>query len=293
MAALKPHSETVVSTQDDYTIDQNWASYTAEEHAVWGLLYERQAKILPGRAVPEFLEGLDLLDLVHDSIPDFERLNEALAKLTGWQVVAVPNLVPDEVFFEHLANRRFPAGRFIRQRSELDYLEEPDIFHDVFGHVPLLANPMFANYMEAYGKGGLRASGRHCLHKLARLYWYTVEFGLIETDKGLRIFGAGILSSKTESNFALADPSPHRVMFDLNRLLRTNYRIDDFQEIYFVIKSFEDLFEKTLQDFGPIYQALEGLPDFEPSDLTPGDNVLTHGTGAYADTHRTPRAVGE
>jgi len=292
MVLTELHSETTASNRDDYTIDQNWASYTSEEHDIWRVLYERQAKILPGRAVPEFLEGLERLKLVKDGIPDFDRLNEDLAELTGWQVVAVPNLVPDEVFFEHLANRRFPAGRFIRQRSQLDYLEEPDIFHDVFGHVPLLANPTFANYMEAYGKGGLRASGRHCLHKLARLYWYTVEFGLIETEKGLRIFGAGILSSKTESNFALADPSPHRVKFDLMRLLRTNYRIDDFQEIYFVIESFEDLFGKTLQDFGPIYEALEGLEDFEPSDLTPDDVVLTHGTGEYADAHRPTQAVG-
>jgi phenylalanine-4-hydroxylase len=230
--------------------------------------------------------------MVKDHIPNFDELNEVLGDLTGWQVVAVPNLVPDDVFFEHLANRRFPAGRFIRRLSQLDYLEEPDVFHDVFGHVPMLANPIFANYMEAYGKGGIRALGRDCLHNLARLYWYTVEFGLIKTDKGLRIYGAGILSSKTECNFSLADASPHRVEFDLVRLLRTNYRIDDFQEIYFVIDGFDDLFKQTLQDFGPIYDELKGLEDFEPSDLTPQDVVLTHGTGDYARANRSQSAVG-
>jgi phenylalanine-4-hydroxylase len=284
------HSVTPVSDRPDYTIDQNWAEYTAQEHDIWRQLYERQMEILPGRAVPEFLQGIENLDLIKEQIPDFEVLNKSLMEATGWQVVAVPDLVPDEVFFEHLANRRFPAGRFIRRQDQLDYLEEPDIFHDVFGHVPLLANPTFANYMEAYGKGGLRAMGRDVLHKLARLYWYTVEFGLIQTDEGLRIYGAGILSSKTECVFALADPSPNRVIFDLERLLRTNYRIDDFQEIYFVIESFKQLFDETYQDFGSIYDALEGTSDYCPSDLASSDRVLTHGTGAYAEAQRQSAA---
>lgn len=275
-------SETPASTRADYTIDQNWGSYTEEEHDIWGILYRRQCEILPGLAVPEFLEGLDVLHMDEHHIPEFGALNEKLRALTGWEVVAVPDLVPDEVFFEHLANRRFPAGRFIRRRDQLDYLQEPDIFHDVFGHVPLLANPIFADYMEAYGKGGLRALGRNVLHKLARLYWYTVEFGLINTDEGLRIYGAGILSSKTESVFSLEDASPHRIAFDLVRLLRTNYRIDDFQQIYFVIDSFQQLFDQTLQDFGPIYDRLDTLDDLQPADVLRDDTVLNIGTQAYA-----------
>lgn len=287
------HSVTPKSTRSDYTIDQNWESYTEEEHDIWKALFHRQAELLPGRAVPEFLTGMEKLDVVADQIPDFRQLNEILMDLTGWQVVAVPDLVPDDVFFDHLANKRFPAGRFIRRREQLDYLEEPDIFHDVFGHVPLLTHQIYADYMEAYGKGGLRALGRDCLHQLARLYWYTVEFGLIKTNEGLRVYGAGILSSKTETVFALADPSPHRVMFNLRRLLRTNYRIDDFQEIYFVLESFDQLFEETYQDFGPIYDELEGMSEFQPSDLAATDVVLTHGTGAYAEAQRQKSAAGK
>ncbi len=275
-------SPTPDSDRADYTIEQAWDTYTAEEHDVWRILFRRQCEILPGLAIPEFMTGIDALGMTDDGIPDFRIMNERLKEATGWAVVAVPDLVPDPVFFEHLANRRFPAGRFIRRRAQLDYLEEPDIFHDVFGHVPLLMNPVFADYMEAYGKGGMRAAGRDCLHQLARLYWYTVEFGLIDTPDGLRIYGAGILSSKTESFFSLNDPSPHRIKFDLLRLLRTNYRIDDFQEIYFVIDSFEQLFSETLQDFGPIYDALGGLSELAPFDLDPNDGIINQGTGTYA-----------
>ena len=277
-------SETPASTRADYTIDQNWDAYTDEEHDVWKVLYRRQCALLPGLVVPEFMKGLELLHMDEKHIPEFGALNERLKALTGWEVVAVPDLVPDDVFFEHLANRRFPAGRFIRRREQLDYLQEPDVFHDVFGHVPLLADPVFADYMEAYGKGGLRALGRDVLHKLARLYWYTVEFGLMETDEGLRIYGAGIVSSKTESLFSLQDPSPHRIKFNLLRLLRTNYKIDDFQQIYFVIESFKQLFDETLQDFAPIYDALEKLSDLMPADVIRDDDVVNIGTQAYASS---------
>ncbi len=182
-----------------------------------------------------------------------EKLSDRLEKITGWRVVPVAELVPDDIFFNHLANRRFPAGAFIRPESQMDYLEEPDIFHDVFGHVPLLANPVFADFMQAYGKGGQRALELGCLKNLARLYWYTVEFGLIQSAAGLRIFGAGIMSSMTESVFALDDPSPHRVAFNLERVMRTNYIIDDFQQTYFVIDSFQSLLDECYRDFGPIY----------------------------------------
>jgi phenylalanine-4-hydroxylase len=266
----------------DWTIDQNWTAYTEAEHQVWVTLYERQAALLPGRACEPFLKGLEALDLHRTGIPDFARINEELRRLTGWTVVAVPGLVPDSVFFDHLANRRFPAGQFIRRPDQLDYLQEPDVFHDVFGHVPMLTDPTFADYMQAYGEGGLRALGLGQLHNLARLYWYTVEFGLLDTPQGLKIYGAGIVSSHAESIFALDDPSPNRLGFDLERVMRTPYRIDDFQQVYFVIPSLKALLDATLQDFGPIYRRLERANDIPIDAIVPGDPVFTRGTQAYA-----------
>ena len=270
----------------DWTIDQDWASYTPEDHEVWLTLYERQAALLPGRACEPFLHGLEALDLRGKGVPDFEAMNERLSALTGWRVVAVPGLVPDPVFFEHLATRRSPAGRFIRRPDQLDYLEEPDVFHDVFGHVPMLTDKVFADYMQAYGEGGLRALDLGRLHNLARLYWYTVEFGLIETPQGLRIYGAGIVSSRGESVFSLEDASPNRLGFDLLRVMRTPYRIDDFQQAYFVLPSFRRLLDDTLQDFGPIYDRLADLPDIAIAAIEPGDRVFTRGTQAYAAAGR-------
>jgi phenylalanine-4-hydroxylase len=266
----------------DWTIDQGWDRYTAAEHQVWITLYERQTALLPGRACDPFLKGLDALDLHRAGIPEFGRINEELQRLTGWTVVAVPGLVPDDVFFEHLANRRFPAGRFIRKPEELDYLQEPDVFHDVFGHVPMLTDPTFADYMQAYGEGGLRALHLGQLHNLARLYWYTVEFGLLQTPGGLRIYGAGIVSSHAESIFALDDPSPNRLGFDLGRVMRTPYRIDDFQQVYFVVPSLQALLDATLADFGALYAWLGGQPDLAIDALLPTDHVFTRGTQAYA-----------
>jgi len=269
--------------RQDFTVDQKWDQYTDEEHQVWKTLYKRQMEVLPGRVTPEFIEGLEVLKLDAEGIPNFDRMNEDLEKLTGWRVFAVPGLVPDDVFFEHLANRRFVAGRFIRRADQLDYLEEPDIFHDVFGHVPLLANPIFADYMEAYGKGGQRAMRYDALKNLARLYWYTVEFGLIKQPEGMRIYGAGIVSSATESVFSLEDDSPNRVHFDLVRLMRTNYRIDDFQQTYFVIDSFNELFGATVgRDFGPIYEQIKAMPELQPEDITDTDIVHGRGSQAYA-----------
>jgi phenylalanine-4-hydroxylase len=265
----------------DWTIDQGWKNYTAEEHGVWKQLYERQTKLLPGRAGDEFVAGMRALPIGADEIPDFRRLSDVLGQHTGWQVVAVPGLVPDDVFFEHLANRRFPAGQFIRKLQQLDYLEEPDVFHDVFGHVPLLMNPVIADYIQAYGVGGLRAQRLGVLPQLARVYWYTVEFGLLQQSDGVRIYGAGIASSHTESIFALDDPSPNRIGFDLERVMRTRYRIDDFQETYFVIGNLDELLELARIDFAPIYERVQGRPEFEPGDVLAGDRVLRRGTGAY------------
>jgi phenylalanine-4-hydroxylase len=267
--------------RQDWTIDQGWDRYTAEQHAVWKTLFERQTKLLPGRACDKFVQGMRALPIGPDTIPDFRRLSDVLRKHTGWEVIAVPGLVPDEVFFEHLANRRFPAGHFIRKPDQLDYLEEPDVFHDVFGHVPMLMNPVIADYIQAYGTGGLRARKLGVLPHLARVYWYTVEFGLVLQRDGLRIYGSGIASSYTESVFALDDPSPNRIRFALERVMRTRYRIDDFQETYFVLGDLDELLELAHIDFAPLYGRVRELPEFEPGHVLETDEVITRGTGRY------------
>ncbi len=270
----------------DWTIDQGWARYTPGEHAVWKTLFERQSRLLPGRACDAFLDGMRSLPIGPDRIPDFGELSEALMKRTGWQVVAVPGLVPDDVFFEHLANRRFPSGNFIRQPHELDYLEEPDVFHDVFGHVPMLMNPAIADYIQAYGQGGLRAKSLGVLDKLARVYWYTVEFGLVRQAEGLRIYGAGIASSASETVFSVEDPSPNRIGFNLERVMRTRYRIDDFQETYFVLDRLDDLLDLAAIDFAPFYEQARNAQDHLPGDVLPADQVVTRGTGRYHAARR-------
>ena len=274
----------------DFTISQNWNDYSEEEHAIWRLLFERQQRLLAGRACTEFLDGLGELGVAADGIPDFRRLNEVLDAATGWRIVAVPGLVPDDVFFAFLARRRFPSTCFIRRRDQLDYLQEPDVFHDICGHVPLLMNPIFSDYMQAYGEGGRKALRLGHLQRLARLYWYTVEFGLIETPDGLRIYGSGILSSAGESIYCLEDPRPHRIRFDLRRVMRTRYRIDDFQQVYFVINDFQQLFDATRPDFAPIYGEIAALPDLAPEALT-GEDVEFHATSPLSLRMRRERAT--
>ncbi|QGM97834.1 phenylalanine 4-monooxygenase [Methylocystis parvus] len=265
----------------DWTIDQDWASYSPAEHDRWNRLFARQAKLLPGRACGAFLDAKRKLELSRAGIPNFEELSERLAAITGWRVVPVAGLIPDDAFFAHLAGRRFPAGAFIRPEEELDYLSEPDVFHDVFGHVPLLADPVYARFLESYGKGGARAQQRGQLHNLARLYWYTVEFGLIREPEGLRIFGAGILSSPGETCFSLEDSSPNRIGFDLSRIMRTNYVISDYQQTYFVIDGFEQLLEQCYQDFDALYEALAKQGDLSPDQIVAGDRVITKGDMHY------------
>ena len=258
----------------DWSVPQNWDRFSADEHAMWNTLFAKQTAMLPGRAADAFLRGIDVLKLSRPGIPDYRELNAQLMAATGWQIIAVPGLVPDAVFFDHLANRRFPAGNFIRTPEQSDYQQEPDVFHDVFGHVPMLADPVFADYMVAYGKGGLRSLGFGALDHLARLYWYTVEFGLIKQPNGLRIYGAGIVSSYAESIFALEDPRPNRIAFDLLRVMRTHYRIDDFQQNYFVISSIDELLTVTVKtDFAPLYARLDILPDISASEVL-ADDVL-------------------
>ena len=267
----------------DWTIPQAWDRYTPEQHATWDTLFARQSALLPGRASEAYLRGLDVLKLSKPGIPDFAELSDRLMALTGWSVVAVPGLVPDAVFFDHMANRRFVAGNFIRRPDQLDYLEEPDVFHDVFGHVPMLADPVFADYLAAYGRGGGRALELGALKNLSRLYWYTVEFGLIQEPEGLRIYGSGIVSSFAESKFALDDPSPNRIAFEMQRVMATEYRIDDFQQTYFVIPSFNELLRQTVEtDFAPLYADLAGAADIAVDAVLPDDAVITRGTQDYA-----------
>ena len=267
----------------DWIIPQDWDHYSVEDHATWDTLFARQSAMLPGRASEAFLRGVDVLKLSKPGIPDFVELSERLTAATGWKVVAVPGLIPDDVFFDCLADRIFVAGNFIRRPDQLDYLQEPDAFHDVFGHVPMLADPVFANYMVAYGKGGQRAGSLGALKKLARLYWYTVEFGLVRESGGLRIYGSGIVSSHGESIFALDDPSPNRIGFDLKRVMRTDYRIDDYQQTYFVIPSFDELLRATVEtDFAPVYAALETLPDYAVDSVADHDEIISRGTQDYA-----------
>lgn len=277
---------------NDWTIDQGWERYTPQQHATWKLLFERQTLLLPNRACQQFVQGMQVLPIGPQEIPDFRRLSDVLVKRTGWQVVAVPGLVPDEVFFEHLSQRRFPAGNFIRRPHELDYLEAPDVFHDVFGHVPMLMNPVIADFMQAYGQGGLRAQRLGHLHRLARLYWYTIEFGLIQEQQDLRLYGAGIASSCAETSFCLADRSPNRLAFCLERVLRTSYRIDDFQETYFVLRNFDQLLEFAQTDFAPIYERVQRLPDILPGALLADDDVISRGTGSHAKAKRAAGRAG-
>ncbi len=262
-------------------VDQPWADYTPTEHQTWATLFRRQREVLKGRACREFIDNQERFGMAPDAIPHFEQLNEVLAKATGWQIVGVEGLLPELAFFDHLANRRFPVTWWIRRPEQIDYIAEPDLFHDLFGHVPLLLNPMFADYMQAYGRGGVKAHaiGADALMHLTRLYWYTVEFGLIRQDGELRIYGSGIVSSKGESIHCLESAAPNRIDFDLLRIMRTRYRIDTYQKTYFVIDSFEQLMNATRPDFTPYYRELETRGAIAAGDIVAGDVVIQRGSG--------------
>ena len=263
-------------------VEQPWSSYSRADHEVWAALFRRQRATLPGRACQELLENQERFGMNAELIPRFDELNVTLRRATGWELVGVEGLLPDDVFFDHLAKRRFPVTWWIRRPDQLDYISEPDLFHDLFGHVPLLLNPVFADYMQAYGEGGLRARelGADALKRLSRLYWYTVEFGLIRTAEGLRIYGAGIVSSKGESIYCLESDDPNRLGFDLRRVMRTQFRIDTYQETYFVIDDFASLFEATRADFAPIYAELAATEDIPASAIVPEDTVHHAGKAA-------------
>ena len=262
-------------------VEQPWASYSSADHAVWAQLFERQQQVLVGRASDEFLTAQRAMQMTPDRIPKFDDLNRVLRAHTGWELIGVEGLLPELTFFDHLANRRFPVTWWIRKPEQIDYLSEPDLFHDLFGHVPLLMNPVFADYMEAYGRGGVKAHAidPEALVHLTRLYWYTVEFGLIKQADGLRIYGSGIVSSKSESIHSLESPAPNRIGFDLERVMRTRYRIDTFQKTYFVIDSFEQLMRATEPDFTPIYQRLATQDSIPAGDVLETDSVFQRGNG--------------
>ena len=257
----------------DYTVLQDYERYTAAEQDLWKRLYARQSALVPSYACDEFIDILGALNF-GAGIPHFDAINARLFPATQWTLVAVPGLIPDDVFFTHLANRRFPVSVWLRKPEEFEYIVEPDIFHDFFGHVPLLFNKFFADYLEAYGKGGVKAKGLDALDYLARLYWYTVEFGLIRTPKGLRSYGAGILSSAGELPYCIQSPKPHRIKFDLLRVMQSKYKIDTFQETYFVIDSFQELFDATAPDFTPHYVQLKQRADIAANALVPEDKLV-------------------
>ena len=262
-------------------VEQPWDDYRDEDHATWATLYARQREVLKGRACDEFIAAQDAMGMTPDRIPKFAELNEVLSKATGWTLIGVEGLLPELDFFDHLANRRFPVTWWIRRPDQIDYIEEPDLFHDLFGHVPLLMIPVFADYMEAYGRGGVKAHaiGADALQNLTRLYWYTVEFGLIRQKDGLRIYGSGIVSSKGESIHCLESDAPNRIGFDLERIMRTRYRIDTYQKTYFVIDSFEQLMDATRPDFTPIYEKLATLDSIPAGTVLETDHVFNRGTG--------------
>jgi phenylalanine-4-hydroxylase len=266
-ASERPPRGDYTRARADYTCAQAYDRYTPADHDTYRRLYERQAALVPGRACDEFLGALPSLG-VNDRIPRFEEINERLYRATRWEIVAVPGLIPEVPFFTLLANRRFPVTDWIRTAQEFDYIVEPDVFHDLFGHVPLLFDPIFADHMQEYGKGGLKAHRLDACELLSRLYWYTIEFGLILQPDGLRAYGAGILSSPGELRYAVESPVPQRLPLDIERVMRTRYKIDSYQQTYFVIESIRDLFEKTAPDFTPLYERVKAMPELA-ADATP------------------------
>lgn len=278
----KGHAILNAQTVEECLIEQNWGKYTPQDHKTWGTLYNRQLETLKGKICQEYLDGLKTLHLTPDEVPNYEKMNRYLRAATGWEVLPVPGLIASRPFFSMLANKQFPAGTFIRTPEQLDYLEEPDIFHDVFGHVPLLSNPAYANYMQEYGKGGLLAMDHKGVKYLARLNWYTIEFGLILSGGDFKVYGAGIMSSFGEAKYVMNNASPNVLKFNLERVLRTGYYIDDFQATYFAINSFDALFKECVErPFLPLYADFNQKPQLSPFELLEGDQVLRRGSGEY------------
>ncbi|MBS7806111.1 phenylalanine 4-monooxygenase [Variovorax sp. PCZ-1] len=253
--------------REDYTCDQNFTAYTEDDHDTWRKLYSRQRALLPGLAAQRFIDLLPQLNAAQ-GIPRFEDINARLLPATGWQLVGVPGLIPEVPFFTLLANRKFPVTDWIRTPAEMDYVVEPDIFHDLFGHVPLLFDRTYADHIQAYGQGALKAhalenkdeSCQAAVEHLSRLYWYTIEFGLQREGEDVRAYGAGILSSPGELAHSVQSPEPERLPLthpqEILRCMASTYKIDSYQSQYFVIENFEALLALTAPDFTPYYRQL-------------------------------------
>ncbi|MGE0251814.1 MAG: phenylalanine 4-monooxygenase [Dongiaceae bacterium] len=272
------YTHTAVKTPEQFTAAQDWNAYTEDDHGVWKFLYERQTKLVAMRACAEYLDGVKQLQLSPDRLPDYRRLNDFMYKSTGWQIAVVPCFIPPELFFELLAKRHFPATAWIRSKDNLDYLPEPDMFHDVFGHMPMLMDPVYSDYVHEYGKAAVREVASGHMAELQRIYWFTIEFGLINSATGPKIYGSGILSSKGESVYCLDDPTSHQIRFNLKRVMRTTYRIDEYQKTYFVIDSFKQLFDDTMADFKPIYAELKNKPTIPWTEIDKDDEIIRRGT---------------
>ena len=264
----------------DYTFDFDPAEYSEQDHAMWRKLSTRQKPLLQNRACKEYLEAIEKLGIVTaaDTIPDWRKISDMLEKSSNFRLVTVPGYIPPMLFMEHLSRRQFPVTWWIREPAKIDYLMEPDIFHDLFGHVPMLAHPVFADYMQQFGLGAVKATKLGADKLIERLYWFTVEFGLINTKEGLRIYGSGIVSSSKESVYCLESDIPNRLGFDLTRIMRSDYRIDDVQKTYFVIDSFEQLFDETKPDFTDLYARVKQMPEIKDGALADGDKIITRGT---------------
>ncbi len=284
------HAILSAQTVEECIIEQRWDEYSITDHSTWNTLYTRQLNLLQDHVCEEYLQGLEILHLTPENIPNFQEMNRFLRAATGWEVVPVPGLIASVPFFTMLSNKQFPAGTFIRKPEQLDYLEEPDIFHDVFGHIPLLTNPSYADYMQAYGRAGLTALNHRGIKFLARLNWYTIEFGLIKKNGGFKIYGAGIISSYGETNYVIHNASSHFIEFDVERVLRTGYYIDDFQSTYFTIDSFKGLFEQMEKcQLLPMYSTLREKPTLTPFHPIEGDIVLRQGTCEYTRNFPTSK----
>ncbi|MGP2491240.1 phenylalanine 4-monooxygenase [Mesorhizobium sp. PUT5] len=251
----------------DFTVAQDY-DYSEAEQKVWRTLCDRQTKLTRRLAHRSYLDGIDALGLL-ERIPDFGEVSDRLRKLTGWEIVAVPGLIPAQPFFEHLAARRFPVTNWLRTERELDYIVEPDMFHDFFGHVPILTQPVFADFMQAYGARAAEAIALGGDQMITRLYWYTAEYGLMqEPGQELKAFGAGLMSSFTELQFAVESRDAHHVPFDLETVMRTSYEIDKFQRAYFVLPSFDalrDAFRSA--DLGAIIPHWRDQPPLDPATV--------------------------
>src|SRR3990167_8470234 len=254
---------------------RGFIQYSAEENQVWETLFIRQKALVIGRACDEFIHGLDCLALTADEIPQLPDVSQRLRAITGWDVVPVPALISARHFFELLANKHFPAATFIRFQEDLDYVKEPDIFHELFGHCPMLTNPLFAKFMQAYAKLVLTFKESDWA-LLQRLFWFTVEFGLINTTKGIKAYGGGILSSIAETAYSIDSELPIRVYFNILQAFRTPYRIDELQKVYFVIPDFATLFKLTKQNLKQLITEAKTLGEFPPLFKVEANNPSIH-----------------